>query len=61
MITGNLLEAFTISLDEENIVSRIPEGPRNGRGRHIYGRLRNRILSLFSVSDNAGSIDLNTC
>ena len=23
-------------LDEENIVSRIPEGPRNGRGRHIY-------------------------
>ena len=37
MITGNLLEAFTISLDEENIVSRIPEGPRNGRGRHIYG------------------------
>lgn len=24
-------------LDEENIVSRIPEGPRNGRGRHIYG------------------------
>ena len=23
-------------LDEESIVSRIPEGPRNGRGRHIY-------------------------
>ncbi|MGB0991579.1 MAG: TonB-dependent receptor family protein [Akkermansiaceae bacterium] len=23
-------------LDEENIVSRLPEGPRNGRGRHIY-------------------------
>lgn len=23
-------------LDEENIVSRLPDGPRNGRGRHIY-------------------------
>ena len=22
--------------DEENIVSRLPDGPRNGRGRHIY-------------------------
>ena len=31
-IIGGIYNVF----DEEDIVSRLPEGPRNGRGRHLY-------------------------
>jgi outer membrane receptor protein involved in Fe transport len=31
-IIGGIYNVF----DEENIVSLVPEGPRNGRGRHLY-------------------------